>query len=65
MRLAYFDVSMSQIADPASLGLPPPVGLMTETALAGGNDESLGQDCWRGNSPRDFAPDAAYFANNT
>ena len=36
MRLAYFDVSMSQIARPASLGLPPPVGLRPETALAGG-----------------------------
>jgi hypothetical protein len=36
MRLAYFDVSMSQIARPASLGLLPPVGLRTETALAGG-----------------------------
>src|SRR5262249_214710 len=35
MRLAYFDVSMSQIACPASLGLPPPVGLRRETALAG------------------------------
>src|SRR6266850_4805303 len=36
MRLAHFDVSMSQIARPASLGLPPPVGLRTETAQAGG-----------------------------
>ena len=26
--------------------------------------ESQGQDCWRGNSRRDFAPDAAHFANN-
>ena len=42
MRLAYFDVSMSQIARPASLGLPPPVDLRTETALAGGNIVNLG-----------------------
>jgi hypothetical protein len=41
MRLAYFDGSMSQIARPASLGLPPPVGLRTETALAGGNIVNL------------------------
>jgi len=34
--MAYFDVSMSQIARPASLGLLPPVGLRTETALVGG-----------------------------
>src|SRR5215813_4168159 len=36
MRLAYFDVSMSQIARPASLRFPPPLRLRTETALAGG-----------------------------
>jgi len=41
MRLAYFDVSMSQIARPSSLGLPPPVGLRTETALAGGKIVNL------------------------
>jgi hypothetical protein len=32
MRRAYFDVSMSQIARPDSLGLPPRVGLRTEAA---------------------------------
>ena len=64
MRLAYFGVSMSQIARPSSLGLAPPVGLRTETALAWRKyRESQGQDCWRGNSRRDFAPDAAHFAN--
>src|ERR1700739_1631318 len=36
MWLSYFDVSMSQIARSASLGLPRPVGLRTETAWAGG-----------------------------
>jgi|SRR6185369_9295683 len=36
MRLAYFDVSMSQIARPSSLGLPPPADLTPATALAGG-----------------------------
>ena len=35
MRLAYFDVSTSQIACHASLGLPP-TGLWPATALAGG-----------------------------
>src|SRR5262249_61641371 len=34
--LAYFDVSVSEIACAASLALPPPVGLRIETILAGG-----------------------------
>jgi hypothetical protein len=41
MWLAYFDVSMAQMARPASLGLPPPAGLRMATALAGGKIVNL------------------------
>ena len=42
MRLAHFDVSVSQIARPASLGLPPPVGFAGNATGWGKNRELPG-----------------------